>query len=140
MESWGRTPCVVLSTDLANAKAVVHDPQVLCVDTRHNGPPRAPGATMLHMERVGIRELRLNASRLMSRVERGESLEVTSRGRLVARIVPVRPAGGLAQLLAEGAATPPEEEGDLLDIPAVEPVPGAPLPSQVLAEMRADER
>lgn len=95
---------------------------------------------MLHMERVGIRELRLNASRLMSRVERGESLEVTSRGRLVARIVPVRPAGGLAQLLAEGAAIPPEEEGDLLDIPAVEPVPGAPLPSEVLAEMRADER
>jgi prevent-host-death family protein len=95
---------------------------------------------MLHMERVGIRELRLNASRLMSRVERGESLEVTSRGRLVARIVPIRPVGGLAQLLAEGAATPPEEEGDLLDIPAVEPVPGAPLPSQVLAEIRADER
>jgi len=58
----------------------------------------------------------------------------------VARIVPVRSAGGLPQLLAEGAATPPEEEGDLLDIAAVEPVPGAPLPSQVLAEMRAYER
>ena len=101
---------------------------------------RASSATMLHMERVGIRDLRLNASKLMSRVERGESLEVTSRGRLVARIVPVRPAGGLAQLLAEGAATPPEEEGDLLDIPALEPVPEAPLPSQVLAEIRADER
>ena len=95
---------------------------------------------MLHMDRVGIRELRLNASRLVARVERGESLEVTSRGRLVARIVPVRPAGGLAQLLAEGAATGPEEEGDLLDIPAVEPAPGAPLPSEVLAELRADER
>jgi prevent-host-death family protein len=95
---------------------------------------------MLHMERVGIRELRLNASRLMARVQRGESVEVTSRGRPVARIVPIRSGGGLAQLLAEGAATPPEEEGDLLDIPPVEPLPGAPLPSQVLAEMRADER
>ena len=94
----------------------------------------------MHVERVGIRELRLNASRLLSRVERGESLEVTSRGRLVARLVAVRPAGGLAQLLAEGAATPPEEEGDLLDIPAVERVTGAPLPSQVLAKIRADER
>jgi prevent-host-death family protein len=101
---------------------------------------QGPGATVLHMDRVGIRELRLNASQLMARVERGESLEVTSRGRLVARIVPVRPSGGLAQLLAEGAATGPEEEGDLLDIPAVEPAPGAPLPSQVLAELRADER
>jgi prevent-host-death family protein len=95
---------------------------------------------MLHMDRVGVRELRLNASRLLSRVERGESVEVTSRGRLVARIVPIRPAGGLAQLLAEGAATAPEEPGDLLDVPAVEPVPGAPLPSEVLADMRADER
>jgi len=46
----------------------------------------------------------------------------------------------MAQLLAEGAATPPEEEGDLLDIPAVERVTGAPLPSQVLAKIRADER
>jgi prevent-host-death family protein len=95
---------------------------------------------MLHMDRVGIRELRLNASRLMARVEHGESLEVTSRGRLIARIVPVRPEGGLAQLLAEGAATPPEEEGDLLEIPPIAPTPGVPLPSQVLAELRADER
>ena len=95
---------------------------------------------MLHMDRVGIRELRLNASQIVDRVERGESLEITSRGRLVARLVPVRPAGGLVQLLAEGSATGPDDDGDLLDIPAVEPVPGAPLPSQVLAEIRADER
>ena len=95
---------------------------------------------MLHMDRVGIRELRLNASRLMSRVEHVESLEVTSRGRLVARIVPIRPAGGLAQLLAEGAASGPADEGDLLDIAPVKRVRGVPLPSQVLAEMRADER
>jgi prevent-host-death family protein len=95
---------------------------------------------MLHMGRVGIRELRLNASKLMARVERGESLEVTSRGRLVARIVPVARQGGLAQLLAEGAAIPPEEDADLLDIPPVDPADRAPLPSQVLAEMRADER
>jgi prevent-host-death family protein len=95
---------------------------------------------MLHMDRVGIRELRLNASRLMARVEHGESLEVTSRGRLIARIVPVRPAGGLAQLLAEGTANPPEEDGDLLDIPPIAPAPGVPLPSQVLAQLRADER
>jgi prevent-host-death family protein len=95
---------------------------------------------MLHMERVGVRELRLNASKLLARVERGESLEVTSRGRLVARIVPAGRQSGLAQLVAEGAATPPEEEGDLLDIPPADPVPGARLPSDVLADLRADER
>ena len=95
---------------------------------------------MLHMERVGIRELRLNASRLMAKVERGESVEVTSRGRLVARIVPAGRGTGLAQLVAEGAASAPEEEGDLLDIPPLQPVGGVALPSQVLAELRADER
>lgn len=95
---------------------------------------------MLHMDRVGVRELRLNASRLLAKVARGESVEVTSRGRLVARIVPAGQQTGLAQLLAEGAATPPEDEGDLLDIPPVDPLAGAPLPSDVLADQRADER
>jgi prevent-host-death family protein len=95
---------------------------------------------MLHMERVGIRELRINASKVMAKVERGESVEVTSRGRLVARIVPAGREAGLARLLAEGAATPPEEEGDLLDIPPAEPLPGAQPPSEVLADLRADER
>src|SRR5262249_59774729 len=75
----------------------------------HGTDPRfAPGArvglsggrTEQALPRPGQIELRLNASRLISRVERGESLEVTSGGRLVARIVPVRPLSGLAQLLA----------------------------------------
>ena len=47
---------------------------------------------------------------------------------------------GLVQLLAEGAATPPEEEGDLLGVPSAEPVPGARLPSEVLSELREEER
>jgi prevent-host-death family protein len=95
---------------------------------------------MLHMERVGVRDLRLNASSVLRRVEAGETVEITSRGRLVARIVPIHPSGGMAQLIAQGLARPPTEEGDLLDIEPLEPVPGVPLPSEVLAAMRADER
>jgi prevent-host-death family protein len=42
------------------------------------------------MERIGIRELRQNASVYVRRVERGESFEVTDHGRLVAQLVPPR--------------------------------------------------
>ncbi|MBK5222111.1 MAG: type II toxin-antitoxin system Phd/YefM family antitoxin [Acidimicrobiia bacterium] len=41
------------------------------------------------MERIGIRELRQNASRYLARVRAGETIEVTDRGRPVARLVPV---------------------------------------------------
>lgn len=42
------------------------------------------------MERIGIRELRQHASRYLRRVQLGESLEITDRGRPVALLVPVR--------------------------------------------------
>ncbi|MGH7911618.1 MAG: type II toxin-antitoxin system Phd/YefM family antitoxin [Candidatus Dormibacteraceae bacterium] len=92
------------------------------------------------MERVGVRELRLNTRELLSRVEKGESLEVTSRGRLVARLVPALRHRTLGQLVEEGLAVAPEDGGDLLDFEPLPPTPGVPLPSQILAEMRADER
>jgi len=57
-----------------------------------------------------------------------------------ARIVGGGRQASLARLLAENAATPPEEDGDLLDIPPTEPVPGTRLPSDVLTDLRADER
>ncbi|WP_188486172.1 type II toxin-antitoxin system Phd/YefM family antitoxin [Williamsia phyllosphaerae] len=41
------------------------------------------------MKVIGIRELRQNASRYLAQVEAGEELEVTNRGRVVARLVPV---------------------------------------------------
>jgi prevent-host-death family protein len=89
--------------------------------------------------RVGIRELRQQASAVLRRVVRGESIEVTDHGHPIARIVPLRP-GMLDQLVLEGRAT--EAEGDLLDM-ADEmglPAAGASLPSVALAELRADER
>jgi len=46
------------------------------------------GATVWHMERIGVRELRQHASRYLARVRLGETLEVTERGRPVARLVP----------------------------------------------------
>ena len=44
------------------------------------------------MPAIGVRELKAGASRVLRRVrERGEEIEVTYRGRVVARIVPVSP-------------------------------------------------
>jgi prevent-host-death family protein len=56
--------------------------------------------------RVGIRELRQNLSQTIREVELGDSVEVTRAGETVARIVPVRHATKLDQLIAEGNARP----------------------------------
>jgi prevent-host-death family protein len=93
-------------------------------------------------ERVGIRELRQQASAILKRVIRGESIEVTDHGRPIARIVPLRP-GALDQMVLEGRAT--ESSGDLLELidelglPVAAGASGR-LPSEALAELRADER
>lgn len=90
---------------------------------------------------VGMRELRQHASSVLKRVVAGETIEVTDHGHPIARIVPVR-HGILEQLTVEGRAT--AAEPDLLDqldemsLPA--PSVGPELPSQALAELRAEER
>ena len=53
-------------------------------------------------DRVGVRELRQNLSKYLRRVEAGETLEVTERGRPVARLVPALESGLLAKLAREG--------------------------------------
>src|SRR4029079_10171897 len=57
-----------------------------------------------HME-VGVRELKAKLSEYLSRVERGETLDVTSRGRCVARIVPATRETTLERGLREGWLT-----------------------------------
>ena len=42
------------------------------------------------MEQVSVRELQQNIRRVMERVERGETVEVTRRRRVVARLSPIR--------------------------------------------------
>jgi prevent-host-death family protein len=93
---------------------------------------------MCYMKRVGVRELRQNASAVLRRVEAGEVVEVTDRGRAVARIVPMHEASRLEQLLAEGRAS--SATGDVLDVKPIARIAGRPLLSQILAGMRSDER
>ena len=90
------------------------------------------------MASVGIRELRQRASELVRRVEEGESIEITDRGRPVALLTPL-PADPVARLRASGDLA--ENEGDLADLPQPLALPaGSEAPSSVLARLRRDER
>lgn len=92
------------------------------------------------MRSIGIRELRQQASRHLREVaERGETIEVTDRGRPVARIVPVPQTGAVDRLAAAGRLS--ETNGDVLDLgEPLTPRPGAEPASSTLARSRADER
>ena len=75
---------------------------------------------MTHMsEKVGVRELRQNLSRYVARTLRGESFDVTDRGRPVGRLVP--PATGepwLDELVAAGLVKPARNRSEPLPPPS----------------------
>ena len=84
--------------------------------------------------RVGVRELRQNLSEYLRRVARGESLEVTDRGRPVAVLAPLTQASGpLERLVADGRAVRPDR--DLLEL-----LPPRGRVSTRLSEALRDER
>ena len=90
--------------------------------------------------RVGVRELRQNLSVYLRRVKAGETLDVTERGRIVARLVPLPPdaLSPLERLVAEGRARPARTK--VRELPPPLRFPGRPL-SEVLRDMRdEDER
>ena len=89
------------------------------------------------MERIGVRELRQHASRYLSRVKAGETVEVTERGQLVALLVPPGPgAGARERLVAAGRITPGSRP---FRIPQRVPArPGAANSGAVLDELREE--
>ena len=88
------------------------------------------------MSRVGVRELRQSASKVLDRVRAGEVVVVTERGRAVARIYP-EPDSEWDSLIESGQLRPPYGAVALEDVePSVGPVSGSAL----LAESRVNER
>ena len=87
-------------------------------------------------------ELRQHASVYIDLVERGYTVDITNRGRLVAQLVPVRgPESPLERLMAAGIIGPAEDPGDLLDVEPGPPVPPShPTASEILLQMREEER
>jgi prevent-host-death family protein len=90
------------------------------------------------MTRVGIRELRQRASELLRLVERGETIEITDRGRPVALLGPLPDGSPLEQLRKAGEIEP--ATGDIDDLPPPLSSDGLELPSRVLARLREGER
>ena len=90
------------------------------------------------MTTVGVRELRQRASELLRLVEKGETVEITDRGRPVALLTPLPEGSPLQRLRAAGDVDP--AEGDLSALPPpLRPAAGE-LPSEVLGRLRRDER
>lgn len=88
---------------------------------------------------IGMRELNQQTARVIERVRRGEVVDITDRGQLVARLVPVTPAPEpLERLVAEGRAVAPTGTWPLPEPPVL----GDPEidVARTIAEMREEER
>jgi prevent-host-death family protein len=91
------------------------------------------------MTSVGVRELRQSASELLRRVQAGETIEITDRGRPVAVLSPLPDRGPLERLRAGGQLD--EAVGELDELPEALQLPaGIESPSSVLARLRQSER
>ncbi len=92
------------------------------------------------MRRIGIRELRQNASKYLVLVKSGETIEVTERGQPVALLTPLPESeeSPYTRLLREGKIIPATR--DLRDLPSPPPrIPGEPLLSDILQAMRDED-
>jgi len=91
------------------------------------------------MKQIGIRELQRNASAVIRRVIRGARVEITERGRAVARLVPLIREDLREKLAAEGRLV--RGNGDLLDGgPPMRLRKGKASPSSRLGAARSAER
>jgi len=58
---------------------------------------------------VGVRELRNKLSQYLERVQAGEEVLVTDRGRAIARVLPLDAPRTLDQLIAQGLVAPAKQ-------------------------------
>ena len=86
-------------------------------------------------ETVGIRELKNNASQIIERVEAGESIVITRRGKPVATMVSADVPPELAALIADGAVRAPQGRSRFVPAPVKLRGPG-PTASDYVSEGR----
>ncbi len=92
------------------------------------------------MERIGIRELRQNASRYLALVKAGQTVEVTERGELVALLVPPqRSRSARDRLIGTGQLIPASSPTGRVRSPRPLPIaPGEPTNQELLDAERAE--
>jgi len=84
------------------------------------------------MAEVGIRELRDHLSRYLDRVQDGEEVVVTDRGRAIARVLPMNGERTIDRLIARGLVTPAKQSKRARPKPLKTPGPV----SDLVAEQR----
>ncbi|MBI3429740.1 MAG: type II toxin-antitoxin system Phd/YefM family antitoxin [Actinobacteria bacterium] len=89
------------------------------------------------MKKVGVRELRQNASGVLREVKAGASVEITEHGRPVARIIPIA-ASGWEDLFAAGFALPSTAKNWRPSKKRIK-IKGGKNSLQILLEMREEE-
>ena len=89
---------------------------------------------LTHMETIGVRELQQKASAVLRRIQRGEVLGVTERGRLIAILGPPSSATGTGALLASGRVRAAKRPPSALPVA----VPARRPTADVLNDLRAD--
>jgi antitoxin (DNA-binding transcriptional repressor) of toxin-antitoxin stability system len=109
--------------------------------TREPGRPASraePAERTSARRRIGIRELRQHASVYVDLAEKGYTVDITNRGRLVAQLVPAfEPGSPLERLIAAGIIEPAEEPGGVGDIdPYPSPASGRLAASKFLGQTR----
>jgi len=81
---------------------------------------------------VGIRERRDHLSRYLERVQAGEEVVVTDRGRAVCRVLPMNGERTIDRLIREGTVTPAKK----VKRPASQPIKTVGPVSGLVAEQR----
>ena len=80
-------------------------------------PPRKNYNEVHPQNRIGVREIRQDASTILSRVEEGEEFIVTNRGVPIARLIPMKMDDEqlIEEMIANGEIL--EADGNLWDLP-----------------------
>jgi prevent-host-death family protein len=95
--------------------------------------------TSLMVVKVGVRELRLNLSSWLDRVQGGDEVVVTNRGKTVARIVPPQSKSRLQELIEQGRVTPAKRPKTPIDRSKLPVAPPGVSLSDILIEMRRED-
>ena len=91
--------------------------------------------------RIGIRELRQHASVYVDLAEKGYTVDITNRGRLVAQLVPVRePGSPLERLIAAGIIDRPRNRAASATSSPIHPPSSAPAGGGRLGRGRPEDR
>ena len=90
------------------------------------------------MQSVGVRDLRQNASKVLDAVKAGAIIEITEHGVPVARLAPIKRS--LYDEYIESGLIKPAENPDWRPHPGRVKIKGSKTSTDVLMEMRAEER